>query len=116
MPTWNRPGVLEGGDGRPMTERLTIVLPVSGDYAGTLACLESLEACTGATPFELLVVDHGASPEVRRLLDCLEGDVRVVAADQGLRAVEAAAAGAAHAATELVAFLDTSSSVGAGWP
>jgi GT2 family glycosyltransferase len=70
-----------------------------------LACLESLTAQTGAPAFEVVVVENGARPEVRRALDGVDGIVRV-ALDENAGFGGGCDAGAAAASGTGLVFLN----------
>ena len=55
------------------TPRASIVIPVYGQWAHTLACLRALEAHPPRAPFEVIVVDDGSSDETPGLLPRVDG-------------------------------------------
>lgn len=68
---------------------LTMVLPVTGPAADTLTCCRSLASALPDGPAEVIVVDIGASPEVRAVVARLSGDVHVIDAPTGTGAAAA---------------------------
>lgn len=96
------------------TPRVSIVIPVHNQIAYTFACLRSLAAHAGATPFEVIVVDDASTDATAARLATVAG-IRVLRNERNLGFVGACNAGAAAARGEFLAFLNNDTVVAAGW-
>lgn len=96
------------------TPSATLVIPVFGAFAHTLACLRALAEQPPALPFEVVVVDD-ASPDdsLARLRQI--GGIRVQARASNGGFIPACNEGAAHARGELLVFLNNDTIPQPGW-
>ncbi len=82
----------------------TLIVHLDGGIARARACLEALASLDADPPFEAIVVDD-ASPDLRPLLDALEGDVHTLRNDRPLGLAASAAAAAQQATTDTLVLL-----------
>jgi len=94
--------------------RVSIVIPVFNKVAYTTACLRSIAAHAGPTPFEVIVVDDGSSDATAQRLEDIEG-IHAIRNAQNLGFVGSCNAGAAAAQGELLVFLNNDTQVTPGW-
>ncbi|HEY0181021.1 MAG TPA: glycosyltransferase [Dokdonella sp.] len=94
--------------------RVSIVIPVHGKIAYTVACLRSLAEHAGATPFEVVVVDDASADATPQRLAEI-GGLRVVRNRENLGFVGSCNAGAAAARGDCLLFLNNDTVVTAGW-
>ena len=92
----------------------SIVIPVYGQFAHTLACLRALAAHPPTTPFEVIVVDDGSTDETPTCMPAITGvRYHVRAANGGF--IAACNDGAAHARGEILVFLNNDTVPQPGW-
>ncbi len=94
--------------------RVTIVTPVHGKLAYTLACLRSLAKHGAQAPFEVIVVDD-ASPDGSADTLAQVGGLRLLRNAQNLGFVDSCNAGAALARGEFLLFLNNDTQATPGW-
>ncbi|UGB37555.1 glycosyltransferase [Frateuria soli] len=99
------------GTDRPL---VSIVIPVYGKLAYTLACLRSLARHGARAPFEVIVVDD-ASPDDSAELLARVTNLRLLRNTHNLGFVDSCNAGAAAARGEFLLFLNNDTQVTAGW-
>ncbi|WP_404542858.1 glycosyltransferase [Dyella agri] len=96
------------------TPRVSIVIPVHGKLAHTLACLRSLAKHGAQAPFEIIVVDDASpdgSPDTLAQIDGL----RLLRNAENLGFVGSCNAGAAATHGEFLLFLNNDTQVTPGW-
>ncbi|KAB2897115.1 MAG: glycosyltransferase, partial [Dokdonella sp.] len=96
------------------TPRVSIVIPVYNKVEYTLACLRSLAAHAGSTPFEVIVVDDASSDATAQRLAAI-GGIRVERNAGNLGFIGSCNAGAALARGQCLLFLNNDTVVTAGW-
>jgi GT2 family glycosyltransferase len=96
------------------TPVVSIVIPVYDKIAYTSACLRSIAAHAGETPFEVIVVDDGSGDATPQRLADVAG-LRVLRNPRNLGFIGSCNAGAAAARGEYVLFLNNDTLVTAGW-
>ncbi len=94
--------------------RASIVIPVHGAFAHTLACLRALAAHPPVAPFEVIVVDDASPDDSRARLRQVAG-IRLHARDRNGGFIAACNDGAALAAGEVLVFLNNDTIPQAGW-
>ena len=94
--------------------RVSIVMPVFNKIAYTTACLRSIAAHAGPTPFEVIVVDDESSDATAQRLADVEG-IRVLRNARNLGFIGSCNAGAAAAKGELLLFLNNDTQMTPGW-
>ena len=94
--------------------RVSIVIPVYGKVAYTLACLRSIAQHAGPIPFEVIVVDDGSPDATPQRLAAI-GGIRPMRNERNLGFIGSCNAGAAQARGEFVLFLNNDTVVTAGW-
>jgi len=94
--------------------RVSVVIPVYNKIDYTVACLRSIVAHAGATPFDVIVVDDASSDTTAERLAQIDG-IQVVRNESNLGFVGSCNAGAAQARADFVLFLNNDTVVTAGW-
>jgi GT2 family glycosyltransferase/glycosyltransferase involved in cell wall biosynthesis len=94
--------------------RVSIVIPAYNKFAYTAACLRSIAAHAGPTPFEVIVVDDCSSDATPERLAQISG-VRAIRNEHNLGFIGSCNAGAQSAQSEFVLFLNNDAVVTAGW-
>lgn len=92
-----------GAPGREVA--LSVVIPCRGQAEPLARCLRALAAQRAAPPFEVIVVDAAADPEVKRVVES-RPDVTLVRSAAGLLPGAARNLGARRARAERLAFTD----------
>ncbi len=92
----------------------SIVIPVYGQFAHTLACLRALAAHPPATPFEVIVVDDGSTDETSWRLPSVDG-LRYHRRPANGGFIAACNDGAALATGEYLVFLNNDTVPQPGW-
>jgi GT2 family glycosyltransferase/glycosyltransferase involved in cell wall biosynthesis len=100
----------------PLTEapQVSIVIPIHGKLAYTLACLRSLTRHGSQTPFEVIVIDD-ASPDNSAIVLAQVDGIRLLRNKHNLGFIASCNAGAAVAHGEFLLFLNNDTQVTAGW-
>lgn len=94
--------------------QVSVVIPVHGKLAYTLACLRSLARHGARVPFEVIVVDDASGDESARVLAQI-GGLRLLRNPHNLGFIGSCNAGAAAARGEYLLFLNNDTQVTAGW-
>ncbi|MDF4024871.1 glycosyltransferase [Luteibacter sp. PPL201] len=94
--------------------RVSIVIPVHGKLAYTLACLRSIAATPPTDPFEVIVVDDASPDGTADVLGQVAG-LRLLCNDENLGFVGSCNRGAAACVGEFIVFLNNDTQVTAGW-
>ena len=94
--------------------RVSIVIPAYNQFAYTAACLRSIAAHAGQTPFEVIVVDDCSSDATPQRLAQVSG-VRMIRNEHNLGFIGSCNAGAQSAQGEFVLFLNNDTVVTADW-
>ncbi|MBT2117210.1 glycosyltransferase [Dyella sp. LX-66] len=94
--------------------RVTVIIPVYGKLAWTLACLRSIAHYGSAAPIEILVVDDASPDETAAILAQVRG-LRVLSNQRNLGFIHSCNAGAAAARAPYLLFLNNDTQVTAGW-
>jgi GT2 family glycosyltransferase len=94
--------------------QVSIVIPIHGKLAYTLACLRSLAQHGAKAAFEVIVVDDASPDDSARVLAQVEG-LRLLRNPHNLGFVDSCNAGAAVARGEFLLFLNNDTQVTAGW-
>ena len=93
---------------------VSVIIPVHGHLAHTLACLRSIAACGDRTSFEIIVVDD-ASPDASATTLAQVHGLRLLGLPRNLGFVGACNAGAAAARGRFLCFLNNDTQVTPGW-
>ena len=96
------------------TPRVSIVIPVYGKIAYTLACLRSISRHAASVSFEVIVVDDGSADATPQRLAAV-GGIRAIRNERNLGFIGSCNAGEAIARGDLVLFLNNDTVVTAGW-
>ena len=94
--------------------RVTVIVPVHGQWSYTRRCLRSIEDSGAQVPFEVVVVDDASPDESADLLTASTG-VRLVRTERNLGFLRAVNLGATHARGELLVLLNNDTEVRPGW-
>ncbi|KZC39591.1 MULTISPECIES: glycosyltransferase [Rhodanobacter] len=100
----------------PVSEQpqVSVIIPVHGKLAYTLACLRSLARHGAQAPFEVIVVDD-ASPDASAAALAQVGGLRLLHNAANLGFIGSCNAGAAAASGEFLLFLNNDTQVTPGW-
>jgi GT2 family glycosyltransferase/glycosyltransferase involved in cell wall biosynthesis len=100
----------------PVSEQpqVSVIIPVHGKLAYTLACLRSLARHGAQAPFEVIVVDD-ASPDASAATLAQIGGLRLLRNAANLGFIGSCNAGAAAARGEFLLFLNNDTQVTPGW-
>lgn len=92
----------------------SIIVPLAGDPAAALRCLQGIAAQEGGPHFEVILV---AAPEGRlqQLLASLQGDLKIVPSAQPLQLGEALRRGLEHAESEIAVVVRESAAPQSQW-
>ncbi|SEJ06297.1 glycosyltransferase [Frateuria terrea] len=93
---------------------VSIVIPVHGKLAYTLACLRSLARHGAKASFETIVVDDASPDDSASVLTQVEG-LRLLRNERNVGFVDSCNAGAAAARGEFLLFLNNDTQVTPGW-
>lgn len=94
--------------------RVSVVVPVHGEWAHTRQCLRFLGGHRVSVPFEVIVVDDASPDDSAEKLAACEG-VRLVRTERNLGFVGACNLGAEHARGEHLFFLNNDAEVTESW-
>ncbi len=94
--------------------RASVIIPIYGAWAHTLACLRALAEHPPRTPFEVIVVDDASPDDSLQHLHHIDG-IRVHARAQNGGFIAACNAGAALAQGEFLVFLNNDTVPQPGW-
>lgn len=100
----------------PLSDRpqVSVIIPVHGELAHTLACLRSLVRHGAQAPFEVIVVDD-ASPDASAATLAQVGGLHLLRNAANLGFIGSCNAGAAAARGEFLLFLNNDTQVTPGW-
>ncbi|RCS31497.1 glycosyltransferase [Rhodanobacter denitrificans] len=100
----------------PLSEqpRVSVIIPVHGELAHTLACLRSLVRHGAQAPFEVIVVDDASLDASAATLMRIDG-LRLLHNTANLGFIGSCNAGAAMARGEFLLFLNNDTQVTPGW-
>ncbi|HEY8586946.1 MAG TPA: glycosyltransferase [Rhodanobacter sp.] len=94
--------------------RVSIIIPVYGQLAWTLACLRSIALHGAAASFEVIVVDDNSPDDTVATLARMEG-LQLLRNTDNLGFIGSCNAGAAKARGEFLVFLNNDTQVTSGW-
>jgi GT2 family glycosyltransferase/glycosyltransferase involved in cell wall biosynthesis len=94
--------------------RVSVIIPVYGKLAWTLACLRSIAQYGSEAPIEILVVDDASPDDTAATLAQVQG-LRVLGNERNLGFIGSCNAGAAAARAPYLLFLNNDTQVTAGW-
>lgn len=94
--------------------RASIVIPVFGAFAHTLACLRAIAACQPTAAFEVIVVDDASPDDSLAKLRAIDG-IRVHARDANGGFIAACNDGASRALGDVLVFLNNDTVPQPGW-
>jgi len=98
----------------PDAPKVSVVIPVHGKCAYTIACLRSLARHGAAAPFETIVVDDASPDDTATVLASVDG-LRLLRNSENLGFIGSCNAGAAQARGEYLVLLNNDTQVTAGW-
>jgi GT2 family glycosyltransferase/glycosyltransferase involved in cell wall biosynthesis len=94
--------------------QVSIVIPIHGKLAYTLACLRSLVRHESGAPFEVIVVDDASLDDSASVLAQITG-LKLLRNERNLGFIGSCNVGAAQARGEFLLFLNNDTQVTAGW-
>lgn len=94
--------------------QVSVIIPVHGKLAYTLACLRSIARYGASTPFEVLVVDDASPDDTATTLTQIDG-LRLIKNAHNLGFIGSCNAGAAQAHGSHLLFLNNDTQVTQGW-
>jgi GT2 family glycosyltransferase/glycosyltransferase involved in cell wall biosynthesis len=94
--------------------QVSVIIPIHGKLAYTLACLRSLARHGARAPFEVIVVDDASPDESVAVLAQIEG-LRLLRNAHNLGFIDSCNAGAAAARGDYLLFLNNDTQVTSGW-
>ncbi|WP_266157752.1 glycosyltransferase, partial [Dyella silvatica] len=94
--------------------QVSIIIPIHGKQAYTLACLRSIALHATKTTFEVLVVDDASPDDSASVLSQIDG-LQLLSNSQNLGFIGSCNAGAAAAHGEFLLFLNNDTQVTADW-
>jgi GT2 family glycosyltransferase len=97
-----------------VSPEVTVVIPVYGKLAWTLACLRSIAAHPPATPVEVMVVDDASSDGSPEILACVQG-LRLLVNPENIGFIGSCNRAAADAKGPFLLFLNNDTQVTPGW-
>ncbi len=120
------PGTEPGVDGSPVprpplqlpiseTPKVSIVIPMHGQYAVTRRCLAAIACAPTSVPFELVVVDDGSTDASAELFEAEAPGVRVIRHDFARGFNQACCSGAAAARAPFLVLLNNDTEPCAHW-
>jgi O-antigen biosynthesis protein len=98
----------------PAEPRVSVIIPVHGELAYTLACLRSITQRAAATAFEVIVVDDASPDDSAQTLAGIAG-LRLIVNPRNLGFIGSCNAGAEAARGEFLLFLNNDTQVTSGW-
>jgi O-antigen biosynthesis protein len=98
----------------PAEPRVSVIIPVHGELAYTLACLRSITQRAAAAAFEVIVVDDASPDDSAQALAGIAG-LRLIVNPRNLGFIGSCNAGAAAARGEFLLFLNNDTQVTSGW-
>lgn len=96
------------------TPKVSVIIPVHGKLAWTLACLRSIARHAAEAPFEIIVVDDASPDDSAATLEQVEG-LRLLRNPNNLGFIGTCNAGAACARGSHLLFLNNDTQVTPGW-
>ncbi len=94
--------------------QVSIIIPIHGKLAYTVACLRSLARHEPLAPFEVIVVDDASPDDSASVLAQIDG-ARLLRNEHNLGFIASCNAGAAVARGEFLLFLNNDTQVTSGW-
>ena len=98
----------------PAEPRVSVIIPVHGELAYTLACLRSIMQRAAATAFEVIVVDDASPDDSAQALAGIAG-LRLIVNPRNLGFIGSCNAGTKVARGEFLLFLNNDTQVTSGW-
>lgn len=98
----------------PAEPRVSVIIPVHGELAYTLACLRSITQRAAAATFEVIVVDDASPDASAQALAGIAG-LRLIVNPRNLGFIGSCNAGAEAARGDFLLFLNNDTQVTSGW-
>lgn len=96
-------------------DKVSIIMAVHNRAELTLKCFDSLSQSTSYPDWELVVVDNASTDDTPDILNALEGEVKILRANENLGFARANNWGARESSGELLCFLNNDTVVTKGW-
>jgi glycosyltransferase involved in cell wall biosynthesis/GT2 family glycosyltransferase/Flp pilus assembly protein TadD len=93
----------------------SIIIPVYNRWPLTQKCVEAVAACHDTATYEVIVVDNHSTDETSRMLQALDGDVKILRQSENRGFASACNLGARVAEGENLVFLNNDTEVHSGW-
>jgi glycosyltransferase involved in cell wall biosynthesis len=97
-----------------LSPEITVIIPFYGDKNDLANCIGGINQQNFNKPFEIIVVESGKDPELKKLMDSAQNSV-LISCDTQMYPGKARNIGTAHSKSDLLAFIDADCIPAANW-